>query len=198
MPDPELDRWASWLLHRRDGDDPEQRRKALEHLLAIRDRVLNNAALRPGDSVLDVGGGDGLIAFGALRRLGEAGHVILSDVSADLLSHARRIASEMETGERMSFVLADAEDLAPIPSASVDVVTTRSVLIYVDDKGAAFRSLHRVLRAGGRVSILEPINNYFPWARPTSGGTMPRPFAISSRRSGRSRAGVRTAMRRTR
>jgi SAM-dependent methyltransferase len=41
-------------------------------------------------------------------------------------------------------------------------VTTRSVLIYVQHKDAAFREFHRVLRPGGRVSIFEPINNYFP------------------------------------
>jgi SAM-dependent methyltransferase len=62
----------------------------------------------------------------------------------------------------MSFVVANAEDLGPIEAGSIDVVTTRSVLIYVADKGKAFREFHRVLRPGGRVSIFEPINNYFP------------------------------------
>ncbi len=40
---PELDKWAAWLLHRRDADDSEQRAKTLEHLLPIRDRVLEGA-----------------------------------------------------------------------------------------------------------------------------------------------------------
>jgi SAM-dependent methyltransferase len=48
------------------------------------------------------------------------------------------------------------------PRRSVEVVTTRSVLIFVQHKDAAFREFHRVLRPGGRVSIFEPINNYFP------------------------------------
>jgi arsenite methyltransferase len=62
----------------------------------------------------------------------------------------------------MDFVQADAADLRQIDDESVDVVTTRSVLIYVADKAAAFRAFHRVLRPGGRLSIFEPINNYFP------------------------------------
>jgi len=62
----------------------------------------------------------------------------------------------------MSFVVTSAEDLGAIEADSIDVVTTRSVLIYVADKGKAFREFHRVLRPGGRVSIFEPINNYFP------------------------------------
>jgi arsenite methyltransferase len=86
----------------------------------------------------------------------------VSDVSDDLLSHARSLATELGVEGRMSFVRAAAEDLSVVADASVDVLTTRSVLIYVDDKAAAFRAFHRVLRPGGRLSIFEPINNYFP------------------------------------
>jgi hypothetical protein len=61
-----VDKWAAWVLHRRDGDDLQQHAKALERLLPIRERVLDNARLESGDIVLDVGAGDGL-PF--LRRL---------------------------------------------------------------------------------------------------------------------------------
>jgi ubiquinone/menaquinone biosynthesis C-methylase UbiE len=156
------DKWAAWVLHRRHGDDPEQRAKAMEHLGPIRDRVLDNAGIAKGDTVLDVGAGDGLIAFAALDHVGPDGHVIASDVSADLVAHTRTVAHELGVADRMSFVEARAEDLAAIRDASVDVVTLRSVLIYVDDKASAFEAFHRVLRAGGCLSIFEPINNYFP------------------------------------
>lgn len=162
MDEPDIDRWASWLLHRRDGDDLKQREKALEYLLPIRNRVLDKAHIRSGDALLDVGAGDGLIAFAALQRVGPGGRVIASDVSSDLVEISRAIAVDAGEIDRMSFVVAGANDLEPITSASVDVVTTRSVLIYVDNKEAAFRAFHRVLRPGGRVSIFEPINNYFP------------------------------------
>lgn len=157
-----IDKWAAWLLHRRDGDDAEQHQKALEHLIPIRDRLLDNAHIAKGDVVLDVGAGDGLIAFGAVDRVGSDGHVICSDVSADLVSHARSIAHALGTEEVMSFVQVGAEDLSAVAAESVDAVTTRSVLIYVDDKAQAFREFHRVLKPGGRISTFEPINNYFP------------------------------------
>jgi ubiquinone/menaquinone biosynthesis C-methylase UbiE len=149
------DRWAEWILERRYGGDPEAARDSLEHLRRVRDRVLDRAELRPGETLLDVGAGDGLLAFGALER--GAGRVIFSDVSDDLLEVARGLA---DGDGRAEFVHAAADDLAPIADESVDVVTTRSVLIYVDDKGAAFAEFFRVLRPGGRVSLFEPINRF--------------------------------------
>jgi arsenite methyltransferase len=123
--------------------------------------VLTNARLQEGDVMLDVGAGDGLIAFGALE-LTRTGRVIFSDLSQDLLDHDEGLAEELGATDRTEFVRTAAEDLSVIPDASVDVVTTRSVLIYVRDKARAFREFHRVLNAGGRLSIFEPINNYFP------------------------------------
>ena len=60
--------------------------------------------------------------------------------------------------DRCRFVLAPADRLAGVTDASVDVVTTRSVLIYVKDKAGALREFYRVLKPGGRVSLFEPIN----------------------------------------
>ena len=119
--------------------------------------MLQNAEIREGDVVLDVGAGNGLIGFGALELVGSSGRVIFSDVSEDLLDECRRIADELGVAARCEFVLASADDL-PLPDSSVDVATARSVLIYLMDKRPAFIELHRVLRPGGRLSIFEPIN----------------------------------------
>jgi SAM-dependent methyltransferase len=62
--------------------------------------------------------------------------------------------------EQCRFVVNAADDLHDIADASVDVVTTRSVLIYVDRKDRAFAEFFRVLRPGGRISIGEPINRF--------------------------------------
>ena len=149
------DRWSRWLLGRRDADDARQRAASLEYLGPIRDRVLAGAEPLAGADVLDVGAGDGLIALGALERVGPKGTVTFSDVSPALVAHCRELAGE---DPRARFVQARAEDLGAVPDASADVVTTRSVLIYVDDKARAFAEFHRVLRPGGRVSLFEPIN----------------------------------------
>jgi arsenite methyltransferase len=153
------DRWHRWLLDVRFGGDTAYREQNLtEYLYPARDTVLDKARLRPGDTLLDVGTGDGLIAFGALERLGPAGRVIFSDVSQDLLDHCRKAADAEGLLDRCRFLLAAAESLTGVPDASVDALTTRSVLIYVKDKAQAMREFYRVLKPGGRVSLSEPIN----------------------------------------
>ena len=153
------DRWHRWLTDVRFGGDAAYRQQELsEFLYPVRDAVLGKARLQPGDTLLDVGTGDGLIAFGALERLGPAGHVIFSDISQDLLDLCREAASAGGLLEQCSFVLASADALAGVPDASVDVLTTRSVLIYVPDKARALREFYRVLKAGGRASMFEPVN----------------------------------------
>jgi ubiquinone/menaquinone biosynthesis C-methylase UbiE len=122
--------------------------------------VLENAALRADDIVLDAGAGDGLIAFGALARLGPSGRVIFNDISQDLLDHARALAAAAGTDDRCDFVNASADELSPLEDESVDVVTTRSVLIYVPDKRRAFSEFYRVLKPSGRISLFEPINRF--------------------------------------
>jgi arsenite methyltransferase len=151
------DRWARWLLEHRFAGDPEELARQLPNLEEFRRRVLENAEIREGDVVLDIGTGDGLIGFGALEQVGAGGRVIFSDVSDDLLDECRRIADGLGVAERCEFVHASADDL-PLPDALVDVATSRSVLIYLMDKRPAFVELHRVLRPGGRLSIFEPIN----------------------------------------
>jgi arsenite methyltransferase len=154
----EPDRWSRWVLERRDGGSQEQREATLEGLAAIRGRVLRNAEPLEGRTLLDVGAGDGLIGLGALDRVGPDGRVIFSDVSPALLERCRDAVRLRDALDRAEFVAAAAEDLAGVPDDSVDVATTRSVLIYVVDKPAAFASMYRVLRPGGRISVFEPIN----------------------------------------
>ena len=167
------DIWAEWLAERRSGGDAEARRQVLERLGGVRDKLLDRAELSEGQNLLDVGCGEGLIGFGALERGVE--HVVFSDISDDLLQFCRETAEALGLRERCSFVRAGADDLAEIPDTSVDVLTTRAVLIFVEDKERAFAEFFRVLRPGGRISLYEPINSFAAdqkdcfWAYPSDG-----------------------------
>jgi arsenite methyltransferase len=152
------DHWSRWLRERRDAGDERQRTAILDMLGPVRERVLAHAEPLDGATLLDVGTGDGLIGLAALERVGAQGTVIFSDISDALLAHAHDAVAERGLLGRARFVFTQADDLAEIADGSVDVVTTRSVLIYVADKPAALRAMYRVLRPGGRISLFEPIN----------------------------------------
>lgn len=154
------DQWAAWLLHRRHGGDAEQLQKNLDFLYPIRDQVLDHAALKAGDIVLDVGAGDGLIGFGALEQVGPSGKVIFSDISQDLLDYTHELAAHMGVLDRCEFLESSADNLAALAVSSVHVITVRSVLIYVKTKRQCFAEFYRVLQPGGRLSIFEPINSF--------------------------------------
>jgi ubiquinone/menaquinone biosynthesis C-methylase UbiE len=72
----------------------------LKELSVWRDRILEHAAITRGETVLYVGCGDGLIAFGAPDRVGEEGLVIFSDISQDLLNHCRSLTQQLQVLER--------------------------------------------------------------------------------------------------
>jgi len=152
------DCWAEWVARMRADVDPEVRRQGADLHSRWRDRILDNAEPIDHATVLDVGCGEGLVAFGALRR--GASEVVFSDISEDLLDFCRQAAAEMGALDRCRFVNASADDLGVIEDRSIDVVTTRSVLIFVAEKRAAFREFARVLRPGGRISLFEPINRF--------------------------------------
>lgn len=154
------DKWMQWLLHRRFGDNPEQHHHMLAKLAAIRDRVLQNAHIAPDHTVLDLGTGDGLIAFGALEQLGDQGMVIFSDISQDALDHCHACAQQLGMLDRCQFLHTSADNLSQLDDASIDVVAIRSVLIYITTKQQVFHECYRILKPGGRLSLFEPINRF--------------------------------------
>jgi arsenite methyltransferase len=136
------------------GWSDEEVQSALEGLASKRDRVLDGARIEPGDTVADVGAGTGLLALGAVERVGPDGDVLAIDLSVDALTELR----SNTTAPNVSYLVGTAEVL-PLPDESVDAVVMRSVLIYVNEKEEAAKEFHRVLRPGARASLFEPINS---------------------------------------
>jgi arsenite methyltransferase len=155
----DADKWSRWLAETRFGGDQKAAAAQMRMLTTVRDTLLKKAALAEGKVVLDVGAGEGMIGFGALEKIGTTGRVIFSDISEALVEFTRKAAAQMGVLDRCSFIKAGAEDLSAIESESVDLVTTRSVLIYVDDKRRAFGEFYRVLKPGGRTALFEPIDD---------------------------------------
>ncbi len=109
------------------------------------------AALQPGETVLDLGAGAGNDVFVARRLVGEHGRVIGLDMTEAMIERAN--ANKAKLGyNNVEFILGDIEAM-PLPDDSVDVAVSNCVLNLVPDKEAAYRELYRVLRPGGRFAI---------------------------------------------
>ena len=112
--------------------------------------MLDRAQIGPDDSVVDVHTGAGLLALGALGRIGPDGSVVALDSAVDCLERLRASCVD----PRVSYLVGSA-DVLPLPDGSVDVVLGHSMYAGVRDKSEAARELFRVLRPGGRMSIFE-------------------------------------------
>lgn len=154
---PMADVWSQWLLHRRHADDPQLQRAVRAAVGRYIERVLDGAQLGAGQTLVDVGTGEGLVAFRAIERVGRTLRVRLTDVSEPMLQHARAQASERGVLGQCSFECCPADRLEGVADGTVDAVATRSVLAYVADKPGALREFHRVLKPGGRISLAEPV-----------------------------------------
>jgi len=137
-----------------EGWSDDEVQEALADLERKRDRVLDGAEIAPGETVADVGAGTGLLALAAVERVGPDGDVLAIDVSVDALEELRANTA----APNISYLVGSAEVL-PLPDSTIDVLLTRSVLIYVKQKAGAAEEFYRVLGARGRVSLFEPINS---------------------------------------
>ena len=87
-------------------------------------------------------------------RIGDTGHVVLSDINAAMLTNGRSRLIDRGIAGNVSFVLANAEQL-PFPDDRFDLITMAFGLRNVTDKQRALNSMYRTLRPGGRLLVLE-------------------------------------------
>jgi SAM-dependent methyltransferase len=109
--------------------------------------MLDMIDLRPGDRVLDVACGTGLVSFRVAEAVGAQGAVVGTDISERMVETVRRIAAERAVGN-IVFERADAEEL-PFADGAFDAALCALGLMYVPDPVRALSEMRRLLRPGG-------------------------------------------------
>jgi len=116
--------------------------------------TVDQAALRPGNVVLDLAGGTGDLARAFAGKVGKDGHVVLADINAAMLRQGRTRLVNAGVAGNLSIAQVDAENL-PFADRTFDCISIAFGLRNVTDKITALRSMRRTLKLGGKLMILE-------------------------------------------
>ena len=116
-------------------------------------RIVDVLALEPGEVVADVGAGDGEWSEDLAKAVGATGRVLATEVAADELEKLRERIREH--GLANVEVISGDQESTGLPAGCCDAILVRMVYHHFQDPTAMRADLHRALRPGGRIAIVD-------------------------------------------
>lgn len=135
-----------------DYSSPHYENGWQSQLWPAQERLIGTAGLKPGEKVLDISCGTGLVSFPVAEAVGSEGEVVGIDLSEGMIQEAGLIA-EAEGLQQVSFLHMDAEEL-DLPDNAFDIAINSLGLMYYPEPDRAACEMHRVLKPGGRAAVL--------------------------------------------
>ena len=134
-----------------------------DQLRPAQEWLLETAQIQPGETIIDVACGTGLLSFPLAEATGESGAVLGTDISENMIELSRQIVKEKEL-HNVSFERMDGEALN-ISDATFDVAICSLGLMYMPTASIGISEMYRVLKPGGRMlSLVWGERSHCGWA----------------------------------
>ncbi len=149
--------WAQWLKQTRfDYMDETQKTQTINWLIQLRNELINLAEIYPGQKVIDLGCGSGLLGFGVIEQFEDNVEVIFSDKYKGCLDECQQLLENLNVKNCASFLKCNITNIRK-KTSTIDRALTRSVLVHVINKPLAFGEIYRILKPDGIYVGFEPI-----------------------------------------
>ena len=128
--------------------------------------TIKTSGAKPGDQVLDIAAGTGDLSKAFAKKVGQTGQVIMTDINEAMLQVGK--ARMINSGYVIPAIACDAEKL-PFTDERFDIVSVAFGLRNMTHKDGALKEMHRVLKPGGRLLVLEfskvakPLEKAYDW-----------------------------------